>query len=254
MPETADADPLDRLWSALRPDADGLCAVVVQHAEAGQVLMLGMMNREALALTLATRKITFWSRSRRCLWQKGETSGNTLDLTDLWVDCDGDALLARALPRGPTCHTLAPSCFYRRVDRDALELVQEPDCQPPPPRPAALAALDQVEAVIRARIAGQGATQREGKSYVRSLVERGPPAILEKLVEEAGELGEALALAEPAKIDHEAADLLFHALVGLASQGRALADVSRVLAARLGVSGLDEKANRPAKPTDPGER
>jgi len=242
------APALDQLWSALRPDADGLCAAVVQHVETGQVLMLGMMSREALALTLETRQVTFWSRSRRCLWRKGESSGHTLELAGLWVDCDGDALLARALPRGPTCHTLAPSCFYRRLDLDALELVQEPDRQPPLPRPAGLAALDQVEALIHARIAGQGATQREGRSYVRTLVERGPPAILEKLVEEAGELGEALALADPAEIDHEAADLLFHALVALASQGRALADVSRVLAGRLGVSGLDEKANRPQKP------
>ena len=244
--DARDAD-LDRLWAALRPDADGLCACVVQHAGDGQVLMVGMMSREALARTLAAGRVTFWSRSRRCLWEKGESSGHTLELAGLWVDCDGDSLLARAWPRGPTCHTLAPSCFFRQIERITYDLVEEPSGQPPAPAAAALAALPQVEAVIRERIAGRGATQREGKSYVRSLVDGGPPAIAAKLREEAGELGEAIAGEDGAHVAAEAADLLFHALVGLAARDLDLAAVARVLAGRLGVSGVDEKAARPRR-------
>lgn len=283
---------LDRLWAALRPDEHGLVTCVVQHAGDGQVLMVGHMSRDALARTLERGRVTFWSRSRRCLWEKGESSGHTLDLAGLWVDCDADALLARAWPRGPTCHTLAPSCFFRQV-AVALphDLTHEPGGQPPPlppphlpgasaahlapapspshlseapdalapsastpepshrpEAPASLAPLHAVEAVIRDRIAGRGVTNREGKSYVRSLVERGPAAIDAKLREEAAELGEALAEGDRPHIAAEAADLLFHALVGLAAQGLELADVARVLAARLGVSGIDEKAARPQKP------
>ncbi|MEZ4379977.1 MAG: bifunctional phosphoribosyl-AMP cyclohydrolase/phosphoribosyl-ATP diphosphatase HisIE [Nannocystaceae bacterium] len=239
---------IDRLWAELKPDAQGLVTAVVQDAERGQVLMVGMMSREALARTIARRRVTFWSRSRRCLWEKGESSGNTLDLVDLWVDCDGDALVARARPRGPTCHTGQVSCFYRRVPEDAASAAAgalvEVAAGPPPPGDR----LDRLTAVIEARKAGRGATQREGKSYVRHLLDRGPEKIAAKITEEAGELAEAIcAEGDDLDLEHvaaEAADLLFHAMVGLSARGLSLDDVRRVLDARMGLSGLDEKARR----------
>lgn len=98
-------------------DAKGLLtAVVVDHASR-EVLVVAHMNADALEQTLATGNVTFWSRSRQCLWMKGETSGNVLKVAEVLVDCDQDALVIRAVPAGPTCHTGAVSCFYRRLER-----------------------------------------------------------------------------------------------------------------------------------------
>lgn len=99
-------------------DANGLVTGVVVDAASGAVLMVGHLNAEAIAATQATGEVHFFSRSRQTLWRKGETSGHVLRLVDMHVDCDQDALLIRAMPMGPTCHTGATSCFYRRVDRD----------------------------------------------------------------------------------------------------------------------------------------
>lgn len=98
---------------ALKCDADGLVPAIIQHHETGAVLMLGYMDAEAVRLTLEKRLVTFWSRSRQEYWTKGETSGNVLSLCEIRKDCDVDALLVRAAPAGPTCHTGHQSCFYR---------------------------------------------------------------------------------------------------------------------------------------------
>ncbi|WP_296716657.1 phosphoribosyl-AMP cyclohydrolase [Erythrobacter sp.] len=97
-------------------DAHGLLTAVVVDGQTGDVLVVAHMNREALDATLATGKVHFWSRSRQALWMKGETSGNVLTVEEVLVDCDQDALVIRARPAGPTCHTGARSCFYRRVE------------------------------------------------------------------------------------------------------------------------------------------
>jgi phosphoribosyl-AMP cyclohydrolase len=111
------------LNDVLKFDANGLICAVIQHATTGQVLMVGYMNAESLARTLRERRACFWSRSRQKLWLKGETSGNFLNVKEVRVDCDGDALLFKCEPVGPTCHTDETSCFYRRVDSDgALSL------------------------------------------------------------------------------------------------------------------------------------
>jgi phosphoribosyl-AMP cyclohydrolase len=94
----------------------GLIPVIVQDVQTDQVLMVAWMNREALQRTRETGQAHFWSRSRRELWHKGATSGNTLEVVDMWVDCDADTLLLRVNPAGPACHTGATSCFYRRLD------------------------------------------------------------------------------------------------------------------------------------------
>jgi phosphoribosyl-AMP cyclohydrolase len=96
--------------------ADGLLTTVVLDHHSGEVLVVAHMNADALNQTLETGKVTFWSRSRNCLWLKGETSGNFLGVAEVLVDCDQDALVIRAIPVGPACHTGARSCFYRRID------------------------------------------------------------------------------------------------------------------------------------------
>ena len=104
-------------------DSAGLLAAIVQHAESGEVLMVGFMDAEALAKTRETGLAHFHSRSRGRLWMKGETSGHVLRIRQILVDCDQDALLLKALPDGPACHTGARSCFYRAVDGDGLERI-----------------------------------------------------------------------------------------------------------------------------------
>ena len=104
-------------------DSAGLLAAIVQHAESGEVLMVGFMDAEALAKTRETGLAHFHSRSRGKLWMKGETSGHVLRVRQILVDCDQDALLLKALPEGPACHTGARSCFYRAVEGDGLERI-----------------------------------------------------------------------------------------------------------------------------------
>lgn len=104
-----------------RFDASGLLSAVVQHAQTGEILMLAFMDAEALEATRRTGIAHFYSRSRSKLWMKGETSGNTLSVEAILVDCDQDALVLKAIPAGPACHTGARSCFYRRLTGDRLE-------------------------------------------------------------------------------------------------------------------------------------
>lgn len=210
-------------------DERGLAPAIVQDADAGTVLMLAWMNAEAWALTRSTGEVHFWSRSRRALWKKGETSGHVLRVAEVRLDCDLDAILVRARPAGPACHTGATACFFHREDGDD-------DGAP------ASHVLDRLAAVIEAR---RAATAQ--KSYTRSLLDGGMPKILGKIAEEHGELAAELAApdAPREKIVHETADLLFHVLVGLAARDVPVADVWHELGRRFGVSGHDEKAARP---------
>ena len=104
-------------------DRDGLITAVVTDAESGDVLMVAHMNDQALALTVETGLAHFWSRSRQSLWKKGETSGHMLEVRDIRIDCDQDAVWVKAVPAGPTCHTGARSCFFRRVGAEGLTAV-----------------------------------------------------------------------------------------------------------------------------------
>lgn len=101
-------------------DRDGLLTAVVTDDDSGDVLMVAHMNAEALALTLETGLAHFWSRSRQSLWKKGETSGNMLQVADIRIDCDQDAVWIKAKPAGPACHTGARTCFFRRIGQDGL--------------------------------------------------------------------------------------------------------------------------------------
>ncbi|HWV11989.1 MAG TPA: phosphoribosyl-AMP cyclohydrolase [Sphingobium sp.] len=110
---------------ALNPkyDRDGLITAVVTDVASGDVLMVAHMNDQALALTVETGLAHFWSRSRQSLWKKGETSGHMLEVRDIRIDCDQDAIWVKAIPAGPTCHTGARSCFFRRVGAEGLTAV-----------------------------------------------------------------------------------------------------------------------------------
>jgi phosphoribosyl-AMP cyclohydrolase len=112
-------------------DNDGLVPVVAQDAATGAVLILAFMNREALAATLATGQVHFWSRSRQKLWRKGEQSGHILELEALYVNCENNSLLLKVRPHGPACHTGYPTCFYRRVAPDGSLITEgEPEFDP----------------------------------------------------------------------------------------------------------------------------
>lgn len=201
----ADIDTLDF------DKAGGLLPAIVQHAHSGAVLMLGYMTREALSETLSRRRVVFFSRSRRRLWEKGETSGNTLRLAAVRTDCDRDALLVTALPAGPVCHLGTPSCFGAEA----------------PEAPAPLAFLGALEAVIAQRIA-----ERPEGSYTARLYAAGPKRIAQKVGEEGLEVALA-AVAEPDdKLVGEAADLLYHLLLLLASRGLRLEQVLAELRSR----------------------
>ena len=209
-------------------DDQGLVPAIVQDATTGAVLMLAWMNAEALRLTRETGVVTFWSRSRKQIWKKGETSGNTLALVDMRIDCDRDAILVRAHPAGPTCHTGTTTCFFHRDDG--------PDDDGVP----AVGVLEQLAQVLNAR--RDSATGE--KSYTKSLLDKGMPKILEKIAEESGELAAELPDGDEAKVVHETADLIFHVMVGLTARRIPVERVLAELARRFGTSGHTEKASR----------
>jgi phosphoribosyl-ATP pyrophosphohydrolase/phosphoribosyl-AMP cyclohydrolase len=192
-----------------RFDADGLIPAVVQEAETGEVLMVAWMNDEALERTLATRLTHFWSRSRRALWQKGETSGHRQHVEAVYADCDGDTVLVLAHQEGVACHMGSRTCFFTRIDRPA-ETAGDPESAPP----AGPGILDVVERVIQSR----RAAPREG-SYVSGLLAAGDARIAQKVGEEAAEVMVA-ALAEGSeRLVAEVADLWFHTLVLIGARG-----------------------------------
>lgn len=200
----------------IRWDERELVAAVVQHAETAEVLMLGWMNAEALARTRERGRVTFWSRSRRELWEKGETSGNWLELVSVRPDCDGDALLVEAIPHGPTCHTGARTCW----GDDGR---------------AGFGGLDNLWDVVSDR----AATRPQG-SYTVSLLERGPEGPGRKLVEEATEVllaakDHAAGAADDRRLAEEAADLVYHLMVVLVERGVEPAQILEVLADRRAV-------------------
>ncbi len=212
-------------------DDRGLVPCVVQDAEAGTVLMVAWMNAEALRLTRETNVVHFWSRSRGALWKKGETSGNTLALVELRLDCDGDTILARVRPAGPACHTGATTCFFLKDDDSQDDGVPTGD---------GAAIIVRLARILDARRdASDGA-----KSYTRSLLDAGMPKILAKIAEESGELAAELPAGDDAKVVHETADLLFHVMVALTARRIPIEQVLGELARRFGTSGHVEKASR----------
>ena len=195
-------DPQDVRW-----DEHGLVPAIVQDVATRTVLMLGYMNEESLGLTLDTGQVHFWSRSRHEIWRKGATSGNTLALDAIALDCDNDAILIEAIPAGPTCHTGDTSCF---------EGVAEP---------GGIARL-------WATIIDRAANPVDG-SYTAELIAGGTDVTSRKVVEESAEVLIAAKNhqfgGDPQRVIEESADLIYHLLVLLAEQGLDLTDVEQEL-------------------------
>jgi len=196
---------------------EGLLTAVVQHASSGEVLMVGWMTREALEETLRRGRAVFWSRSRQCLWEKGETSGHTLHVTAVHADCDRDTLLVLATPDGAVCHKGTRHCFG-----DAALIGNSVNRDQGP-----LAFLMTLENVVTQRL-----TEGDSQSYTRRLVEAGPARVAQKVGEEGVEVALAALSADTDKLVSESADLLYHLIVLLRSKGLGLEAVSRELARR----------------------
>jgi phosphoribosyl-ATP pyrophosphohydrolase/phosphoribosyl-AMP cyclohydrolase len=190
---------------------DGLVPAIVQDADTGAVLMMAYMNREALDQTLSRRRAVFYSRSKQRLWEKGETTGHTLDVVDIAIDCDNDTLLVTARPRGPACHNGTRTCFGDESRTAA----------------SGIAFLAKLEGVI-----AQRATEKPEDSYTARLLAKGLGKVAQKVGEEGVETALAGAGESEQKLIEESADLLFHLLVLLRARGVKLDDVVRQLEAR----------------------
>jgi phosphoribosyl-AMP cyclohydrolase / phosphoribosyl-ATP pyrophosphohydrolase len=217
---------LEPVFSELKFDERGLVPCVAQDADSGEVLSLAYVNDEALRLTVESGEVHFYSRSRERIWRKGEESGFVLRLRELRYDCDGDAIVALVEPTGPACHTGERSCFYRALDgADSEEADSDADAEPHPPVHEALAAL---ERTLRSR-----AAERPAGSYTVQLLDD-PKLAGEKVEEEAEEVVRAVREETDERVAEEAADVLYHLSVLLASRGVPQSAVMEVLNGRRG--------------------
>ncbi|MBR6945095.1 MAG: bifunctional phosphoribosyl-AMP cyclohydrolase/phosphoribosyl-ATP diphosphatase HisIE [Prevotella sp.] len=187
----------------------GLIPAIIQDAETKNVLMLGYMNNEALDITLQTKKVTFWSRSRQCLWTKGETSGHYLHLVDIAVDCDNDTLLVKVIPDGPTCHTGTDTCWGEKNERNPILFLSELQ-----------------------RFIEQRHEEMPENSYTTRLFRDGINKIAQKVGEEAVETIIEACNGNREKVIYEGSDLLYHLLVMLTEEGLRIEDLAQQLQER----------------------
>lgn len=189
---------------------NGLVPAVIQDAEDGVVLMVGFMNSAALDRTSKERRVTFWSRTKERLWQKGETSGNYLEVVSIDIDCDGDTLLIKARPSGPVCHTGAKSCFSSQAEGRAGAILSR-----------------------LTRIISERKASRPQGSYTAKLFSEGEKKIGQKVGEEAIELAIAAQYSDKQRCVEEAGDLVYHLLVLLAAKEISLEEVEDELEKRM---------------------
>lgn len=187
----------------------GLVPAIIQDAETKNVLMLGFMNKEAYEKTIATKKVTFWSRSRNCLWTKGETSGNYLNLVDIKNDCDNDTLLVRVHPDGPTCHTGTDTCWGEQNEQNPLLFLS----------------------FLQDFIERRHEEMPEG-SYTTKLFRDGTNKMAQKVGEEALEAVIEACNGTNEKLTYELGDLFYHMLVLLTSKGMRIEDIAQELRKR----------------------
>jgi phosphoribosyl-AMP cyclohydrolase / phosphoribosyl-ATP pyrophosphohydrolase len=201
------------MFESVKFDERGLVPCIAQDAESGEVLTLAYASEESLRLTVESGEMHFFSRSRKRIWRKGEESGHVLKLRQLRIDCDGDAVLAMVEPTGPACHTGERTCFYRDVAGES-------------PEPVAAEALATLQRTLQSR-----AAERPAGSYTVKLLDD-PKLIGEKVEEEAEEVVRAAREESDGRVAEEAADLLYHLSVLLASREVPQAAVMEVLNGR----------------------
>jgi phosphoribosyl-ATP pyrophosphohydrolase/phosphoribosyl-AMP cyclohydrolase len=214
-------------------DENGLLPVIVQDHLTGEIRMFAFATAAAVRNTMQTGRATFWSRSRGELWEKGQMSGNEIRVLRVLVDCDADCVVYSGEPQGNSCHTGARSCFFQSLDGDVLGQASQ--------QPQTLLAT--LEAVLEDRKKSTAAA-----SYTKSLYEKGAAAIGAKIREESDELGRAIEGETDERVVSEAADVVYHLMVGLMSRGVPMRKVLAELANRFGTSGHQEKAARGQAP------
>ena len=232
-------DKINGLLDKIKFDSDGLVVAVVQDIENNEILMQAYMNKESFQKTIETGYAHYYSRSRKKLWLKGEESGHTQKVLELFLDCDGDAIIMKVQQIGPACHTGRRSCFYRELDKESwkttLPIIEEPEKSYLPKFMVELyeIILDRIE------------NSTPDKSYVKQLVTKGSEKINKKVIEEAYELAHAIDCQEgEERIASEGADLLFHFLVALGNKKISPIKILSVLKEREGLSGIEEKNSR----------
>ncbi len=209
-----------------------LLPAIAQSAETGDVLMLAYMNEEAYRLTLETGYAHYFSRSKQRIWKKGESSGHTQKVLDMLIDCDADTILLKVEQKGVACHTGRPSCFFTSVTRDKIIADKAVDTE------ALYGVVDTLYHTILER--KNSGTE---KSWTRKLL-GDKELLLSKIREEADELAVAIDRESDEQVIYEAADLLYHSLVGLGYREISPDRVKQELARRFGMSGIEEKEAR----------
>ncbi len=220
---------MDLSW--LKRDAAGLVTIVVQDRLTGLVRMVAHADDAALEATLNTGLGHFYSRSRQRMWKKGEESGHVLHVHEIWADCDSDCVIYLVDPHGPSCHTGRDTCFFARIDASGTRVEQTSQ--------QAGSTFPRLWSELEAR--RDAASE---KSYTRSLLDKGPSKIAEKIREEGHELAAAVENETPDRVVSEASDVIYHLLVGLLARQVTLRDVAAELSRRIGTSGIDEKNAR----------
>jgi len=213
--------------------SNGLVPVVTQDSQTKQVLMLAYMNEEALELTLKTGFAHYFSRSKNRIWKKGEESGHTQEVVDIFVDCDNDTILLLVKQLGVACHTGTQSCFFTSLKTNERVLAQAVDTSK----------IYGIIDTLYHEILSKKHSDAE-KSYTAQLYKKGLNTIGKKIVEEAAELAFGLKDGDKENIVYEAADLVYHALVGLGYYNISPDAVKSELAKRFGISGIEEKNSR----------
>lgn len=188
---------------------NGLVPAIIQDATTDKVLMLGYMNEEAYAKTVATNKVTFWSRTRNCLWTKGETSGNFLNVVSMQIDCDNDTLLVKANPVGPVCHTGSDTCWGEKNESNPLLFLTE----------------------LQDFIEKRHQEMPEG-SYTTSLFKDGLNRMAQKFGEEALEAVIEATNGTSERLIYEASDMIYHLIVLLTSKGMRIEELAKELQVR----------------------
>ena len=213
---------------------DGLLPVIVQEEKTNEVLMLAYMNKEALSLTLKTKKAHYFSRTKQRIWMKGESSGNYQIVKDIFIDCDNDTLLLKIEQiGGVACHTGRKSCFFTKLDSNEIvsEVKEEATKN--------YSILDKLYHELMKRKNADPKT-----SYTASLLQKGENSYLKKIVEEAGEYCFAVKDNDKKEIVYEAADLVYHCLIPLIDKNIHPDQIKEELKRRFGISGIEEKNSR----------